>query len=64
MKTFEGMVEGEIIPQKTGTDGFGYDPVFQPKGYRKTFAEMDVNEKNQISHRGTAIQKLVDFLLR
>ncbi|MFA5647396.1 MAG: RdgB/HAM1 family non-canonical purine NTP pyrophosphatase [Bacteroidales bacterium] len=61
---FEGIVRGSITQQLYGNDGFGYDPVFVPKGYQKTFAEMDVELKNRISHRGLAISKLVDFLGR
>ena len=59
---FEGIVEGHITLQKTGDGGFGYDPIFQPKGYKKTFAEIPLETKNRISHRGLAIQKLLDFL--
>ncbi|MDD3329983.1 MAG: non-canonical purine NTP diphosphatase [Bacteroidales bacterium] len=59
---FEGKVEGEILVEKKGLVGFGYDPIFQPDGYHKTFAEMDILEKNRISHRGLSIQKLVNFL--
>lgn len=59
---FEGIVKGEIREQKSGADGFGYDPIFQPEGYDVTFAEMSMEEKNKISHRGLAVQKLVDFL--
>jgi XTP/dITP diphosphohydrolase len=59
---FEGIVKGEILHQPKGTEGFGYDPVFRPEGFSKTLAEMTLLEKNQISHRGTAIQKLVKFL--
>lgn len=61
---FEGIVRGSITLLLRGTDGFGYDPVFVPKGYQKTFAEMDIELKNRISHRGLAISKLVDFLGR
>src|SRR5690554_583296 len=61
---FEGICEGEIIENKRGEEGFGYDPIFQPKGYNKTFAEMDLSEKNKISHRGIAVKKLIDFLLK
>lgn len=60
--TFEGEVEGTIIPDGRGTDGFGYDPIFQPKGYEQTFAEMPLDLKNTISHRGRAMKKFVDFL--
>jgi len=59
---FEGICEGNILKQKQGTAGFGYDPVFQPKGYHHTFAEMDMAEKGKISHRGLATQKLIRFL--
>jgi XTP/dITP diphosphohydrolase len=59
---FEGMVQGTIRPEPSGTDGFGYDPVFEPTGYAITFAEMSIEEKNTISHRGKAIAALRDFL--
>ena len=59
---FEGICEGTIIPEKRGTQGFGYDPVFVPAGSNKTFAEMDVSEKARYSHRARAIEKLVVFL--
>ncbi len=61
-KQFEGIVEGEIIREKRGDSGFGYDPVFLPVGYNKTFAEMSLADKNQISHRARAVQKLVEYL--
>ncbi|MDA9773009.1 non-canonical purine NTP diphosphatase [Flavobacteriaceae bacterium] len=60
---FEGICEGEILTEKTGTGGFGYDPIFKPTKASTSFAEMNSEEKNKISHRGIAIQKLVDFLL-
>ena len=60
--TFEGICEGEITKSKIGTKGFGYDPIFQPKGYKKTFAEISLDEKNRIGHRGKAISKLVAYL--
>lgn len=60
--TFEGEVKGEIIREKRGVEGFGYDPVFIPEGYLQTFAEMDLNLKNKISHRAKAIEKFVMFL--
>jgi XTP/dITP diphosphohydrolase len=59
---FEGTVEGEIIDQPRGCEGFGYDPVFVPKGFGQTFAEMAAEQKNSISHRGRAVEKLKDFL--
>jgi len=59
---FEGIVNGRITEKESGTDGFGYDPIFIPDGYDISFAEMDLNEKNKISHRGRAMAKLVDFL--
>lgn len=61
---FEGIVDGEILTSKTGEDGFGYDPIFKPTGYHKSFAEMTLEEKNKISHRARATQKLVEFLLK
>ena len=61
---FEGVVNGEIIDEKRGTGGFGYDPVFMPEGSELTFAEMQPAEKNKISHRGRALGKMVEFLLR
>ena len=60
--TFEGIVEGEITSKKHGKDGFGYDPIFKPNGFKITFAEMPLSEKNKISHRGRAVKKLIDFL--
>lgn len=60
--TFEGKVEGDIIHEKRGNQGFGYDPIFVPEKGEKTFAQMDKNEKNQSSHRSRAIQKLAAFL--
>jgi len=59
---FEGVVEGTIRHQTTGTGGFGYDPIFQPDGYDITFAEMSMEEKNRISHRARAMEKLIEFL--
>jgi len=59
---FEGICEGEISKDKTGTDGFGYDPIFKPTAYKKTFAELSLVEKNRIGHRGKAVSKLVDYL--
>jgi XTP/dITP diphosphohydrolase len=59
---FEGTVEGLITQQPTGTAGFGYDPIFMPEGFGVTFAEMSMAEKNKISHRARAVEKLVAFL--
>ena len=59
---FEGICEGEILNEKTGEKGFGYDPIFKPSSASCSFAEMNSEEKNIISHRGIAIQKLVKFL--
>lgn len=59
---FEGEVTGEIIQETQGSGGFGYDPVFMPTGYDKTFAELGLEIKNSISHRGKAVRKLMDFL--
>jgi non-canonical purine NTP pyrophosphatase (RdgB/HAM1 family) len=60
--TFEGICRGEIIRERRGGEGFGYDPIFQPEGYTETFAEMGVDVKNLISHRALATQKLCEFL--
>ncbi|HZY26353.1 MAG TPA: RdgB/HAM1 family non-canonical purine NTP pyrophosphatase [Bacteroidales bacterium] len=60
---FEGIVNGKIIFEKRGTMGFGYDPIFVPEGNHLTFAEMDLTEKNKVSHRATAFNKLKEFLL-
>ena len=59
---FEGICDGEILNEKTGVKGFGYDPIFKPSNASCSFAEMNSEEKNIISHRGIAIQKLVKFL--
>lgn len=59
---FEGIVEGEIALKKQGEKGFGYDPIFIPNGQQKSFAQMTMEEKNQISHRGRAVKKLLEFL--
>ena len=59
---FEGICKGEILTHKQGEKGFGYDPIFKPNGFDTSFAEMTSEEKNSISHRGIAIQKLVEFL--
>jgi XTP/dITP diphosphohydrolase len=59
---FEGIAEGIIIENRKGREGFGYDPIFVPKGFDQTFAEMSLEEKNKISHRARAVEKLVAFL--
>jgi len=59
---FEGIVNGSIIEQQRGNEGFGYDPIFVPEGYQQTFAEMPLSEKNKISHRARAFAKFVNFL--
>ena len=61
---FEGTVEGVILHEKRGIDGFGYDPVFLPNGYTKSFAELTLEEKNRISHRARATRKLIDHKKR
>lgn len=61
---FEGIIKGEIIKNRRGTSGFGYDPVFVPEGYTQTFAEMGNELKNKISHRALATHKLCKFLLK
>jgi XTP/dITP diphosphohydrolase len=59
---FEGICKGDITSSKQGKKGFGYDPIFQPEHFEQTFAEMNAESKNKISHRGIAVQKLVAFL--
>ena len=59
---FEGRVNGEIMTEQHGTDGFGYDPIFRPLGFRQTYAEMSLLSKNTISHRARAMQQLKEFL--
>jgi len=61
---FEGTVEGTITLEKKGEKGFGYDPIFQPNGFSKTMAELSMEEKNEISHRGKAVRQLADFLAK
>lgn len=59
---FEGIIRGKITHQKRGSQGFGYDPLFVPDGYDRTFAEMSIEEKNPISHRGLAVAQMITFL--
>jgi XTP/dITP diphosphohydrolase len=59
---FTGIAKGEIIKEKIGNQGFGYDPIFKPDGFLKTFAQISLEEKNKISHRGIATQQLITFL--
>lgn len=59
---FEGKVEGTIREERCGSEGFGYDPLFEPEGFSITFAEMSLEQKNKLSHRGRAVEKLVNFL--
>ncbi len=59
---FEGIVNGKIINEQLGSNGFGYDPIFVPDGYDQTFAQLDSEVKNTISHRANALKKLIDFL--
>jgi len=61
--TFEGVCRGLILKEPRGERGFGYDPVFQPEGYKQTFAEMEETEKNKISHRGRAVEKFYNWLI-
>ncbi|MDP3432852.1 MAG: non-canonical purine NTP diphosphatase [Bacteroidota bacterium] len=61
---FEGIVDGQILEEKRGETGFGYDPIFKPDESDRSFAEMPMDEKNKISHRGRAIQKLIEYLIR
>jgi XTP/dITP diphosphohydrolase len=61
-KQFEGVVDGNILTEKRGKSGFGYDPIFQPEGFLQTFAEMNLTDKNKISHRGRAVEKLIQYL--
>lgn len=61
---FTGIAKGQITLEKTGNKGFGYDPIFQPIGYKETFAELSLEIKNEISHRGKATQQLINFLIK
>ena len=60
--TFTGICEGEILRGKRGNNGFGYDPIFLPKGHNNSFGEMSLIEKNKIAHRSKAVKKLIDYL--
>lgn len=59
---FEGIATGQILQKKTGLGGFGYDPIFRPDGFQQSFAQLSLEEKNKISHRGKAVQELIKFL--
>jgi XTP/dITP diphosphohydrolase len=59
---FEGKIHGKVTQEIIGENGFGYDPIFIPNGYQQTFAQIDITEKNRISHRAIAVDKMVDFL--
>lgn len=59
---FEGVVKGSVTKARRGASGFGYDPVFMPEGFDRTFAEMTLTEKNKLSHRGKAVEKLIAYL--
>ncbi|MBO72174.1 MAG: non-canonical purine NTP pyrophosphatase, RdgB/HAM1 family [Flavobacteriales bacterium] len=61
-KLFDGIIEGVVLRERTGSDGFGYDPIFKPNGYNLSFAQMSMDKKNEISHRGIAVRKLIHFL--
>lgn len=61
---FTGICEGSILKEKKGNHGFGYDPVFQPNDHEKSFAEMDLSEKSKLSHRGKALQLLLEYLAK
>ncbi|MFB0925493.1 MAG: non-canonical purine NTP pyrophosphatase, partial [Vicingaceae bacterium] len=59
---FEGISKGEITTKKSGSEGFGYDPIFKPENHNITFSEMSLEEKNKISHRGRAVTQLINYL--
>ncbi len=61
-RQFEGIVEGEILPERAGGKGFGYDPVFRPAGEELSFAQMSMDEKNSMSHRGRALRKFIEYI--
>ena len=62
LQTFTGICKGEMTEEKHGEKGFGYDPIFKPEGYSETFAQLSLEEKNKIGHRGKAVVELVTFL--
>lgn len=62
MEQFKGICKGDIRDERSGAEGFGYDPIFQPKGFNVTFAEMPMEDKNKISHRGIAVRKLIEYI--
>ncbi|MBT8244375.1 MAG: non-canonical purine NTP diphosphatase [Winogradskyella sp.] len=62
LQTFTGICKGDITSEKYGKKGFGYDPIFKANGYSETFAEISLEEKNKIGHRGKAVQKLINYL--
>ena len=62
VRTFEGIVCGKITLERHGSEGFGYDPIFQPEGYDETFAQLGMDIKNRISHRAKAVEKLAQYL--
>ena len=61
-KLFDGVINGDILTKRTGDEGFGYDPIFRPTGYDLSFAQMSIEIKNEISHRGLAVKKFIKFL--
>jgi XTP/dITP diphosphohydrolase len=61
-KLFDGVINGDILTKRTGDEGFGYDPIFKPTGYDLSFAQMSIEIKNEISHRGLAVKKFIKFL--
>ena len=61
---FSGIIHGKIIEEKIGTNGFGYDPIFVADGYEKTFAELSMEEKSTISHRGIAVKQLIEYFMK
>lgn len=61
---FDGIVEGQITHERRGTEGFGYDPIFEPEGKERTFAQMSLEEKNSMSHRARALEKMIHFIVK